>query len=139
VHAAGLWWVQAGDPEEAGPTAASGGGSTFELTLDPAGVDVESLVVRGRLPGDRIDPAGLGGRHRKLQDVFVDAKIPRVVRDVYPVVCDAEGPLWIPGLAAACRAGDGLESAVVLTAWLADDLLSPSATSPSASGGRRSL
>lgn len=43
------------------------------------------LVVRKRRPGDRIRPIGLDGR-KKLKKLFIDAKIPRFERDLYPVV-----------------------------------------------------
>jgi tRNA(Ile)-lysidine synthase len=36
---------------------------------------------------------------RKLQDVFVDAKVPRERRGLLPVVADADGAVvWVPGL-----------------------------------------
>jgi tRNA(Ile)-lysidine synthase len=63
------------------------------------------LVVRNRRPGDRYQPIGAPGR-RKLQDVFVDRKIPRNERDRVPIVTDREGRiLWVPGLGIAevCR------------------------------------
>jgi tRNA(Ile)-lysidine synthase len=54
------------------------------------------LTVRTRKPGDRIrGPRG----SRKLQDVFVDLRVPAERRDLQPVVTDAEGRLlWVPGL-----------------------------------------
>ena len=48
------------------------------------------LTVRQRRAGDRFRPQGAPGR-RKLQDVLVDGKVPRRVRDRVPVVCDAMG------------------------------------------------
>jgi tRNA(Ile)-lysidine synthase len=57
------------------------------------------LVLRTRAPGDTMQPLGLRGR-KKLQDVLVDAKIPREMRDHLPVVA-LSGPgaevLWVPG------------------------------------------
>lgn len=56
------------------------------------------LTVRTRLPGDRMQPKGLNGT-KKVQDMFVDAKIPRAKREGWPLVTDAEGRIvWIPGL-----------------------------------------
>jgi tRNA(Ile)-lysidine synthase len=46
------------------------------------------LTVRSRQPGDALRPCGLGGR-KKLQDLFVDRKVPRAERDRVPVVVDA--------------------------------------------------
>lgn len=59
--------------------------------------DEVPLVVRNRRPGDWLRlPAG----RRKLQDVFVDAKVPRAVRDTLPVVTDSAGRvIWVPGYA----------------------------------------
>lgn len=58
---------------------------------------VPPLVVRGRADGDRMRPLGLGGT-KKLQDLFVDEKVPRHVRDTVPVVADREGIVWVAGL-----------------------------------------
>jgi tRNA(Ile)-lysidine synthase len=56
------------------------------------------LVVRSRLPGDRVRPAGMGGRRKKLQDLFVDRKVPRGMRDTVPLVVDAGGRIvWVVG------------------------------------------
>jgi tRNA(Ile)-lysidine synthase len=54
------------------------------------------LTVRTRRPGDRV-PGPQGSR--KLQDVFVDHRLPAERRDLQPVVVDAEGQLiWVPGV-----------------------------------------
>ncbi|MBO4286650.1 MAG: tRNA lysidine(34) synthetase TilS [Kiritimatiellae bacterium] len=54
------------------------------------------LYVRSRCAGDRLSPFGMQGS-RKLQDLFVDAKIPADERPQIPVVvCDDE-VVWIPG------------------------------------------
>jgi tRNA(Ile)-lysidine synthase len=57
---------------------------------------VPPLRVRSRRPGDRYRPLGLGGS-AKVQDLFVDRKVPRVWRDTVPLVVDGRGILWIPG------------------------------------------
>jgi tRNA(Ile)-lysidine synthetase-like protein len=42
----------------------------------------------------------VGGRGtRKLQDIFVDARVPREERDSWPLVFAGETLAWIPGLA----------------------------------------
>jgi tRNA(Ile)-lysidine synthase len=57
----------------------------------------ESLVVRNRRPGDRFRPVGLHGS-KKLQDLFVDAKVPRGERDAVPVVVDERNRIvWVAG------------------------------------------
>jgi tRNA(Ile)-lysidine synthase len=58
--------------------------------------DVEGLQVRTRLPGDR-----LAGRRKKVQDLFVDAKVPRRERDAWPLVVAEDGVVAIPGIAEA--------------------------------------
>ena len=63
------------------------------------------FVVRSRRPGDRFRPLGAPGR-RKIQDLFVDRKVPRQARDRVPIVVDARGRIvWVAGLAVAdeCR------------------------------------
>lgn len=56
------------------------------------------LVVRGWQPGDRVQPLGMRG-HKKLQDCFVNAKVPRADRHRVPVVTDAKGTvLWVGGV-----------------------------------------
>ena len=52
------------------------------------------LTVRTRRPGDR-----LAGRTRKIQDVFVDAKVPRDARDTWPLVVSGDGVVAVPGVA----------------------------------------
>ena len=66
------------------------------VTLDPDKIE-GSLVVRTRRPGDRISPVGMKGT-KKLQDLLVDAKVPRDERDWIPIVADARGIVWVVGL-----------------------------------------
>lgn len=55
------------------------------------------LVVRSRRPGDALRPLGMGGR-KKLQDLFVDRKVPRSKRCVVPIVADRrQGIVWVVG------------------------------------------
>ncbi len=51
------------------------------------------LKVRGWRPGDR-----LAGRRKKVQDVFVDAKIPRSEREAWPLVVRGSEVVAVPGL-----------------------------------------
>ncbi len=62
------------------------------------------LRVRAWRDGDRVRPVGLGGV-KKLQDIFVDAKVPASERRRRPVVCAGRDILWVPGLVLAEGAG----------------------------------
>ncbi len=63
-----------------------------------------TLSVRPRRPGDRLR---LAGGTRKLQDILVDARVPRAVRDRLPVVCRDGRPVWLPGHPCGLDAGFG--------------------------------
>ena len=52
-------------------------------------------VVRGRRPGDRLQPMGMQG-HKKLQDYYIDRKIPQRERDAAPVIAAGRDVLWTP-------------------------------------------
>jgi tRNA(Ile)-lysidine synthase len=55
------------------------------------------LILRSWKPGDRFRPMGLHGS-KKIQDLFVDAKIPSSRRDKIPILCDQENICWVVGL-----------------------------------------
>jgi tRNA(Ile)-lysidine synthetase-like protein len=64
------------------------------------------LKVWGWRPGDR-----LAGRKKKVQDVFVDAKIPRSDREGWPLVVRGDEVVAVPGIVeaqgvSASRVGD---------------------------------
>lgn len=67
-----------------------------EASLDRARLAGAPLVVRAAQRGDWIRPWGLAGRV-KLQDVFVNAKVPRQERARVPVVTCREEIVWVPG------------------------------------------
>src|SRR5207237_8031479 len=58
------------------------------------------LHVGFRRPGLRLRPAG-GRGTRKLQDIFVDARVPREDRDAWPLVFAGDSLAWLPGQAVA--------------------------------------
>jgi tRNA(Ile)-lysidine synthase len=55
--------------------------------------ELAGLRVRGWKPGDR-----LAGRRRKIQDVFVDAKVPRSEREAWPLVVRGDEVVAVPGI-----------------------------------------
>jgi tRNA(Ile)-lysidine synthetase-like protein len=68
--------------------------------------DLPGLEVRTRQPGDR-----LAGRSKKVQDLLVDAKVPRADRDAWPIVVHGADVVSVPGIAVA----PGWEGAVTAT------------------------
>jgi len=58
--------------------------------------ELPGLKVRSWRPGDR-----LAGRRKKVQDVFVDAKIPRSEREAWPLVVRGREVVAVPGLVEA--------------------------------------
>ncbi|RJQ14674.1 MAG: tRNA lysidine(34) synthetase TilS [Nitrospiraceae bacterium] len=54
------------------------------------------LTIRSRQEGDCFYPAGFG-RRKKLQDFFVDEKVPRDERDSVPIVLSGNDIVWIAG------------------------------------------
>jgi tRNA(Ile)-lysidine synthase len=67
--------------------------------------ELAGLKVRSWRPGDR-----LAGRRKKVQDVFVDAKIPRSEREAWPLVVRGRDVVAVPGIVSApgirARRGD---------------------------------
>jgi len=55
------------------------------------------LFVRKRQAGDQMC---VFGQHsaKKLKDLLIDAKVPRIIRDHIPVVCDQEDIIWVCGI-----------------------------------------
>ena len=75
------------------------------------------LVVRAWQPGDRMRLPGGSGR-KKVQDLFVDRKVPRAERHRVPIVATADGRIvWVAGHAVAGGFGvtDATKSVVVLS------------------------
>jgi len=75
------------------------GGWTIETT-------VSGLQVRGWRAGDR-----LARRSKKVQDLFVDAKVPRSEREAWPLVVKGDEVVAVPGIASA----PGWEGAISAT------------------------
>ena len=60
------------------------------------GVDVSSLAVRSRVPGDRFQPLGMSGS-KKLKDFMIDEKVPGSMRDGVPLIVTSRGIAWVVG------------------------------------------
>ena len=64
-------------------------------------VDADRLSLPLRLrswrPGDRFVPSGMKGRSKKLQDFFMDLKIPSSERERIPILEAAEGIVGVIG------------------------------------------
>jgi tRNA(Ile)-lysidine synthase len=56
------------------------------------------LEIRTRRSGDRFCPSGMGGKSKKLQDYFVDQKVPRRERDIVPILASKEDVIWVIGM-----------------------------------------
>lgn len=74
---------------------ASPGDGRATIALDADKVQFP-LTIRPRRAGDYLYPIGLGHK-KKLQDLFVDAKLPREERDAVPVVASGADVLWVVG------------------------------------------
>jgi tRNA(Ile)-lysidine synthase len=55
------------------------------------------LVLRPWRAGDRMHPRGMGGKSKKLQDLFTDLKVTREDRLRIPILAAPEGILWVVG------------------------------------------
>ncbi|PLS03490.1 tRNA lysidine(34) synthetase TilS [Neobacillus cucumis] len=56
------------------------------------------LIIRSRKKGDRMTLKGIQGS-KKLKDIFIDQKVPREERELWPVITDGEGfIIWIPNI-----------------------------------------
>ena len=99
LEAAG-WSVSAEELDGAGATRLvrrDDDGGSLHAAVQASSVQLP-LTVRSRRLGDRVRPMGMGGRSRKLQDLLVDWKVPRIQRDGLPIVADAAGRIvWVVG------------------------------------------
>lgn len=56
-----------------------------------------ALLLRPRREGERIQPLGLGGRSKKLNELMINLKVPAAYRARYPVLAQGDMVLWLPG------------------------------------------
>jgi tRNA(Ile)-lysidine synthase len=94
------------------------GGEPLELTQDFDADRVlgdAPLVLRSRRPGDVMQPTGLDGV-KKVQDIFVDEKLPAAIRAEVPLLCRGNEVVWMPGyrIAEACKVTDETQRLLVV-------------------------
>lgn len=71
--------------------------SNYSIALDSNELKMP-LKIRSRKDGDFIEILNLNGR-KKINDIFIDMKIPKSKRDNYPILTDSNNVIiWIPGL-----------------------------------------
>lgn len=71
--------------------------TNFICRLDSKEVKLP-LYVRTRRNGDKLSVKGMEGR-KKVNDIFIDNKIPMKERTLWPIVVDSDGRIvWLPGL-----------------------------------------
>jgi tRNA(Ile)-lysidine synthase len=58
------------------------------------------LFVRNFRRGDRFRPLGMTG-HRKVKDLFIEKKVPLLIRATLPLLSAGEEIIWIPGFGRA--------------------------------------
>ncbi len=88
-------WLISTSVEDAGDGDRPPADGALTARLDPALAD-GPLWVRGWIDGDRIQPSGMTGT-RKLQDLFVDDRVPREERRSVPLVVSERGIAWVAG------------------------------------------
>ena len=114
VELAQNWVVEA-----AGPVVISDHREQVHNNPDPYEIWVDAerlelpLFLRGRTKGDWISPLGMQGHTIKISDLMINLKIPRRARQNWPVLCDQNGVIWVPGLRMSCRVQVGS-----LTKWV---------------------
>ncbi|BCA53669.1 tRNA(Ile)-lysidine synthase [Nitrospira sp. KM1] len=77
----------------------------------------EPLMLRGWRNGDCFHPIGMGGKRKKVQDLFTDMKIARPERSAIPLLTAPEGILWVVGRREdeRFRVHDGTSRCLVVT------------------------
>ncbi len=99
----GGWTLTAEVVADAGAVRAGG---PWRFVVDAA-VLTTPLAARGRQPGDRLPLPGAATGHKRLQDLFVDAKVPAAERDGWPIIVAGATIVWVPGLRADARYAAG--------------------------------
>lgn len=71
--------------------------SNYLIRLDSRDITLP-IHIRTRQDGDKIEVKNMDGM-KKVNDIFIDNKVSKQNRDIYPIVTDGNGViLWLPGL-----------------------------------------
>ncbi len=78
-----------------------------------------SIFIRTREAGDVYYT---GGMHKKLKKLLGALRIPLHLRDTFPLLCDSEGIVWVPGLRPrdGCGGDASAENPVYIGVWCAE-------------------
>jgi tRNA(Ile)-lysidine synthase len=68
----------------------------FQVWLDAEDLP-ETLQLRVRQPGEHFVPLGMDGHTQKLSDFFVNEKMPQRAREHWPLLCNGDEIIWVPG------------------------------------------
>jgi len=71
----------------------------WHVYFDYDKIKTDKLIVRNWREGDKIKPFGLKGKSKKLQDLFIDKKIPKWKRLEIPLIFWENELLWVVGVA----------------------------------------
>jgi tRNA(Ile)-lysidine synthetase-like protein len=107
-------------PHEARPAVSAVGFQVVEFAKEAV---ARPLVLRSRLPGDAIRIAERGTT--KVHDIMVELRVPRRVRNSWPVLATKTGIIWVPGLAVSTdmqSASDAAAGERVRFAWRRTEL-----------------
>jgi tRNA(Ile)-lysidine synthase len=69
----------------------------WEAVFDYEKLENRSFLVRGRQEGDFLQPYGMNGT-KKLKDLFIEARVPRGIRDEWPIWTLQGQIVWVPGI-----------------------------------------
>ena len=72
-------------------------GDNWSDWLDADRLPAGDLVIRPRRAGDVFSPLGMGGQTIKVQDLYINLKIPRRARLQWPLVCAGGQVVWVVG------------------------------------------
>ena len=68
----------------------------WQVFLDAGAVE-NGLALRSRVPGDRFQPLGMGGRTVSVSDYMINRKLPRDLRDRWPLLTGPGRIVWVAG------------------------------------------